>query len=783
MSEEQLSQKIQSLSINDEQFAKLLTKFKSKDELSKEEQVELYNHLLEQSQLHDNSKIIYELLIDTPLEFLKYLHRINDKSGNLIVSALNQNKPSDALVQSLFSNLRLIIKSDHADIAFYLGIYSSLVTHLKSSNPQHLNLFLTFVDGKNAEVQQGVFVLIIQNLKLQKEETSSVIKEYLEVLMDDISLDYNGFLNFVTILEICFPIVPEICTGIYRDDKTKAHLLDRIDSIAGGSNLTLAIPILKLIDASAIVENCRNYSVTNYFLFLSHAFETNNTEIQVVASLTLGKLWKVVQFEKKQTEITTESLAEVLVDYVKNPENNSKYVELAVEGLMYLSLYWQVRDLMRMDVLLIEVLLTKLEETSINSGHMHTSLQYGLLSIFSTLTKLKDINDRESNMNTKKQLRNVATPKNGSDSDQEDQEAIKLFNRELLNDDKIISKISTLKSYKSTASSNNSLNEVIKIIYHLSSDQQKSTRVELVKQGALNIVLNYLISFSEITKKDHLVYAVPNTEDANVMECRVLAIRSLARMLIAVDPKTSFTKYDVHTAIPFLKELLGPDITQYQSESPLSSNTSYLNDMTLLDRFESLLALTNIAATATPELKQFLIQQFFENYLDNMIVSSEDAKIQQASWELIANLINEPLMLAKFFNLEVKANAKRLDLLVKLLNSTNEGLQVVIAGLLANATDFDMIAEVLVSSQKVFDELVDLISDILLNEASEHDLVLPTSYLLVNLVYAAANCNPAAFAKLSSNTKLKSACTNILRTGENDTKEAIMEVIKMCRFK
>ena len=219
-----------------------------------------------------------------------------------------------------------------------------------------------------------------------------------------------------------------------------------------------------------------------------------------------------------------------------------------------------MRNLIRMDVLLIEVLLTKLEETSIDSTHMHTSLQYGLLSIISNITKVKDVNDRESNMNTKRKLKNMATPKDGSDSDEENQEGIKLFNRELLNEDKIISKISTLKSYKSSATSNNSLNEVIKIIYHLSTDQQKSTRVELVKQGGLNIVLNYLIGFSDIIKRESSIRS-SNTKDSNIIECRIFADRSLARMLISVDPKISFTKYDIHTAIPFLKIIRSRYIT------------------------------------------------------------------------------------------------------------------------------------------------------------------------------------------------------------------------------
>ena len=78
------------------------------------------------------------------------------------------------------------------------------------------------------------------------------------------------------------------------------------------------------------------------------------------------------------------------------------------------------------------------------------------------------------------------------------------FKPKLLNDNKIVSTIASLKSYKS--GSNNSLSEVIKIIYHLSSDQRKQVRIELVKQG-LTIVLNYLINFSEMKRHGNLIRA------------------------------------------------------------------------------------------------------------------------------------------------------------------------------------------------------------------------------------------------------------------------------------
>ena len=95
---------------------------------------------------------------------------------------------------------------------------------------------------------------------------------------------------------------------------------------------------------------------------------------------------------------------------------------------------------------------------------------------------------------------------------------------------------------------------------------------------------------------------------------------------------------------------MGPDISQYQG----GDTDSYLHDMSLLDHFECLLALTNIAATAKPELKHYMVTQLFDSYLDNFIIS-EDSKIRKATWELIANLSTEVPLLVKFFNWDAEA--------------------------------------------------------------------------------------------------------------------------------
>lgn len=775
MSQDIFKQRIEDENIEDTTTKDSLFRFFCDQELEESHGHELIDQIVKISRNPPYSKILYQLLMEYPDQFIKRLEIMNDQAAIIITNILGINSESEEIMQKLYSSLRWIMKS-RVNLPFYLQVYSSLVTHSEVTNPEHLNLFLTFVDGQNEDVHRGVLVLVIQNLQLQKTKTLNVISEYLEMIMDENELSYGSFVNFVSVQTMCFPIIPETCATIYQDDKTRNHLLQRINSIIKGEDIPLALPTLKLITASCIIENCRNYSVSNFLKFLTQGCKISNSKIQVVSSVTISKLLKLLEVEKKDSEISVIHLAEILINYFKHAKVLDEYVEYSVEGLMYLSLYWKVRELIRMDVNLIKLFLAKLKETSTDSTNINTSFQYGVLSIFSNLTKTRDTNDKESNSNTRNRLKTAASPKYGSNNEQENQEGITLFNRELLNDNKIVSTIASLKSYKS--GSNNSLSEVIKIIYHLSSDQRKQVRIELVKQGALTIVLNYLINFSEMKRHGNLIRALPKPQDEIVQQCRTYANRSLARMLIVVDPQTAFSKYDSRVAIPFLKELLGPDISQYQG----GDTDSYLHDMSLLDHFECLLALTNIAATAKPELKHYMVTQLFDSYLDNFIIS-EDSKIRKATWELIANLSTEVPLLVKFFNWDAEAARKRFGLSMQLLQSGEVSLQATIAIFLLHSTDIDPLAAQIVSDDNKFNTFIDIITDIFSTQLSEKSLILPMEYVLLNLAIAAGNHSKTNFSTLASNTKLKDCCRDILRSRGEEEREVIMEVIKTCQFK
>ncbi|KAI5957659.1 SHE4 [Candida theae] len=711
----------------------------------------------------NNFQTLSQQLVDNPTQVLLFLQLLNDKSGTILVKLIKHgNESYKSVVMSILSAIRgILIKSSRLK-TYYLKVYISVITQFKITNAQHLNLLLTFIGG-NKEINNAVLVILVQDLDLSKQETVDIVKEYLQLQSDEQTLNDADLQNFMVTLEVCFPILPQICSTIYANASTKQHIQNAFSN-QGERNVSM-VPVLKCIAASSVLDNCRSFTIRHYYSQLSNLLSSSQVRIRILSALSVAKLWTFLQAEQK-SKLKVTNLAKDLLLYVTEGDD-FEYIEYSLEGLVYLSLFWQVRDMIRMDVSFVEKLIEILHTCSTKES-INTSVQFGILSLLSNITELK----QPDSQSTAKKLKNVSAPQMGSNSNEENQDNVKLFNKQLVEQYEIISKLSAIKTYQS--SSKNNFNQILSIIFNLSTDQAKSVRVALVKQGALVLIMNFLVSNSTIEKTGHRVVAVPsNIGGGETLDQRFKALRSLARLLICVDPQTSFQKYDVKSAVPFLVELLGP-----VASDPFNTKQSYLHEVTLLDGYESLLALTNIAATENSETRKLLVSQIAP-YIDELIVSKDH--IQIASFELLNNLISEPILLAKFFNIEQLANKQRLEIVVKLLDSDNLRLQAVIAGFLVNATNFDVIADVLVESKPFFNKLLETIISIIREQVSQDDLINPISFLLVNLVYALANKDESQLTSLKSD-ELKSACLLVLKNGSSESKEAVASVWSLVDF-
>lgn len=822
MASEDLVQLLSELSIRENEFDEA-KKVLQGDLTDVKDLRKTYEILLKCSQTPKLSDNLYKIIDKDTLKFLLGLQAIEDSRGIIYINTITSNVANEDLEKIILKTLSLIQsilkKNDSLDNrVFYLSLYFAIISNFNLSNPQHVSLILQYLnpfynqsnEEKAHEVYSLVLLIIIKNLELLVKNTTEVISSYLEILVDNEpdKISMASFLNLVKSLESLFPIVPSVSHTIYMNESCKGIILFQVSKMSSSSleytsNQLITTEILKLVSSSCINEQCRLFNYNNYLELLKIGTKLqgeNVLGIRLLSSLGIIKLWNFIQLEKdlkKDSSINMSDLSDILINYLRFSESkeNEAYVEYCIEGLAYLSLNTSIKQKLRNDENSIESILIILKKkTEINDKKLltHSLLVYGLLLILSNLTKLKDVT-ANSQKKTTNYLKSFATPTNTINGEDENQESIYNFSRSLLSDYKIVEVMSKIKVYKSQDSAghnnDNIISQVITIISMISSNQDKSTRQELIKQGALNIVLDYLIKNS-VVKKKLGNETRPNSLNDELVETRLLALRSLARILISVNPALAFNKYDIKTCLPFLIELLGPDISQYTGSLEDVGDEKYLYDsVSNLDKYESLLALTNISAVHASdtinELRQLIISKTFDKYLDNFIIDSDLPQIQKAAWELISNLITEPTLLVKFFNIEKQENLKRLQLLIRLLNSTDELFQIVIGGLLANATsEFEMISQILVRNAALNEHLLSILINIFENQNSNNDLLLRASYILLNLVYSASSLDVKHLDEFRENRRLKESLGLALRSNKNkEILGMIIEIIKLVNFK
>jgi len=822
MTGEELADLLAELSIEEKEFneAKKVLQGASKDDQDIKQSYEILSKC---SQIPKLSNYIYRVIEEDMLKFLFGLQSMQDSKGIILINTIKSqvaNEGLEKIIHKILSLIQTILKradsSEHR--VFYLSLYFAIISSFNISYPQHVSLMLQYLNPlhyqgneekeKTHEVYSLVLLIIIKNLELFVKETTEIISSYLEILIDNEpdEMSITSFLNLVKCLESLFPILPSVSYTIYMSENCKEIILFQVSKMSSTSleytsNQLITTEILKLVSSSCINEQCRSFNYTNYLELLKIGTKLqgeNVLEIRLLSSLGIIKLWNFIQLEKdlkNDSSINMSELSDILINYLRSADSKMSDINLeyCVEGLAYLSLNTSVKQKLRKDENSIESILFILKKkTEVNDKNLLTnsSLVYGLLLMLSNLTKLEVVT-ANSQKKTTNYLKNFATPNNIDDDKDENQKSIQNFNCSLLKDYKVVdimSKIKVYKSFDSAGHQNNIISQVITIISMISSSQDKSTKQELIKQGALNIILDYLIKNS-IVKKD-LNETRPISSNDELIEIRLLALRSLARILISVNPSLAFKKYDIKTCIPFLIELLGPDISQYTGSLEVAGDEKYLYDgVSNLDKYESLLALTNISAVqgnnGTNELRKLIISKTFDKYLDNFIIDSDVPQIQKATWELISNLIMEPSLLVKFFNIEKQDNLKRLQLLIRLLNSTDELLQIVIGGLIANATsEFEMISQILVQNVTLKEHLMSIITNIFESQYLNDELLLRTSYILLNSVYCASNLGTEYADKFREDKKLKNSLGLALRSNKNkEILAIIIEIIKVVSFK
>lgn len=718
----------------------------------------------------------------------QYLKLLQLCPGNVLNSLYCHGQPANALVLSLVdsescatavleaSKSKLELLTPLEELRFYLNLSLSVcLKYTQLTNFIFIKLLKLLATEDKSIHGIAVLILILYS-KQSTSEASDLVVKYIESVfeLNAENISNNAYLLIFSIFETFFPIFPAQMKAIYTSNDCKITMLAKVSKLlleGDDSDVKMAEQILKAVSLSCIDEDARKFNMDNYLdLFIAGTAVLGPMTIVALSLLCLIKLWNFTVIEKK---ISLQTVLEKVQNTFRICESDSECVSYILEALSYLSLGVTVKQSLRDDEEFCEKLLLILETEK------ESSIIYGALVVFLNLSELKE-KDGNADTATVNYLKSISLPNKNETRD--DDAAVKLFNEALVQNHKLVGTLKGLDLKKEAIGT-----QAIQILYNLSASGERNIERDIVAQGGLTILLKYLIEHSTIKKGSEKTQALSASED--VLGIRLRALRALAVICRSVNPKLLISEFDIKTVVPFLVEMLGPAVADYSTLLRPSADdpvAALANNLTSLDKLCGLLGLTNLSAMQEKDLISVITRRSFDSHLKDLMIDSTIPDIQKATWELINNLISDPQMLAKFFNTENPESLKNLDVLVKLLHSRDAKLQVVIAGLLANATmEYGLVSLAIMSDEaKVFDRLLEIISSILQKQVSDDDLVLRVCIFLLNIVQAAKSQNLSTLDRIQSSQPLKAGIKAVvLTTKDQDIMLTIREIIGVAELR
>lgn len=464
----------------------------------------------------------------------------------------------------------------------------------------------------------------------------------------------------IDILTELYPAFTTLCSSVVLG-KELDQLLQK-QATARGNDKVFLIKLFKLLIVGCIDETVRNNIAENYLNIIEVAMQTSTFE--VYCALILIKTWSFTKLKNVTVHDLTTSLVDTFLSNVERLESDE--LSFSIEGLAYLSLKTSVKLILRHHSFFCPKVVEIIKENKFKDHNV-----YGLLTILANLGAPPNDSTSPGKASLKdlKSYANLQNSNSMNDEDiKDDKTSIKKFNQINILETEIVS---DLKKNISELS-HGSHEQLIRIIYNITREIKNIPMC--VQQGYTILTLEYLMNTGQGKKMDNMMI-------------RILALRSLCKILIHTDPQLIFNKFSSLNSLAFLFEMLPPADLGIQSETHVL-NEEYL---TTVDQYEALLALTNLASSPQSDgeemCKAIGSNNNYWSIVENMMLD-DNPKLQRADLELISNLISHPISVAaKFFNFENKQSKRNFDILVKLLLLDDIKSQCAVAAIFATISN------------------------------------------------------------------------------------------------
>ncbi|CDK26832.1 unnamed protein product [Kuraishia capsulata CBS 1993] len=689
-------------------------------------------------------------------------------------SSTEVDEAVDIVYVDLKANQTLNVMADK-DLNYRIELIGHLVTCSSKFDQVGKLLPSTLAHLSPTHTSKIQTLVIVDCIKFQQKYPNDTIAGVLSFLEDLMLTDgFQTRKHLFYIIRKLYPVMTSAMSQLFVSSGDLSNILsDELKTILShfneGSGLTAnqAISLLELFSSACVDERSRSVIAENYTSILSRALQIKGgsdpeqtRRIRLLSGVVICKILNVVKSEqlKENPELMDfPSLCGVLVDAVKHSDIN--YIKDGLEGLAYLSLKSEVKRYLRRETDLSNVIFALLKKKELEPG-----MRYGALVILSNLTSYRSVlsKEQESFKTLKDYAGAVGKDQAKPEDDESDNAEIAVIVNDWLEEKK---GFGLAISFAQQGSKGYQM-ELVRLCANFSHAIIFRSRV--VQQGGLNYLINYLANNSEeVEYKDGSIVA--KSEVANP-EVRLVAIRTIAKLLITNNPNNAFNKFEPTIVIPFLSEVLQKydmetNGTDYDVQIPLLAV-----EVRSIDLFETLLALTNLASMDKSPIWK-VGTRFTWRYLQNLMLDS-DPRIQCAALELISNLVVEPECSQHFFDWSIETNKRNFDILVELIDLQDVKSQLAVMGIFANVSDFEMIAQILARTTKFIDHLIKVLEE----QKTQEDLMLRCVYTLINCCYVET-------AQLKAYTKLNETIGNVIRThsGNKDLVQMCLQLVKLVK--
>jgi hypothetical protein len=571
--------------------------------------------------------------------------------------------------------------------------------------------------------------MCLYRLKSIKSDLNDLLEEKIDNLLELRSSKADDY-KIIKIISQLFTFDVVLSSEIFNKKASFINLItnevtllsNEFNTINGESIKNLNI-LLNLFSNACVDEPSRSLIASMNFNIILKCLSSSAEELEqskCYATTITIKLWRLIKSETLENNSSLLCLKNLLNIILASL---SKNLESSVEGLSLLCTNIQIKQQIRTKHILdtLFILIKNKEHT-----------RYGIISILSALTL--------PNRVTKLRQRSITTLKDANSIDCFDIDTNEKINVSKLTDDEnqiqfVIEELIKrnfvsnylMSIFKSLETSKGLIGECIKLMHNiifpdvekqkLEYSDNQSYKIEFIKESKqiVKLLTAYLIGTSQNIKYNHdsfIRFVInPGEIPEQDLEYRSIAIKALTSPKISININQIYGKDNEEFAlspVPFILEILiQHDIDLGTSSTPKETPFTSLKKQVFssFDVYYALISLGALASLGYKRVKETIFTFGFDSIIS--LLSSNDQNIQFSALQLLHQISDLPLCMARLYNWETESDIyyQNFASICYLMLSENTDLQNLSLSLFYSSAVFDIIAVKLATNQLFCDNL------------------------------------------------------------------------------